>query len=257
MAAVLAAICFVCAGEVLAFSLFQKETLGVRLWLGGVFGTALWMWTPALFSFFLGFTALSQWLGAALSLLLCGFAAFKTRPKLALHALKKALKKPKKGALCGALCAFLPWVFSLYLLSTHSIPTAADGSLHAGQSTYGDMAMHLGFITSLSAQQTFPPAYSILPNTAVGYPFLCDSISSTLCTLGLPLRQAYMLPMALALLLVFSGGWLLFSAWLKDKRKAALSQAVFFLGGGFGFAYFMEDLQKKPAELHPHLLGIL
>ena len=71
-----------------------------------------------------------------------------------------------------------------YCLMTHTIPAADNGSFHTGQSTYGDMNMHLGFITSIANQKRFPPEYSIYPGVRLAYPFLCDSISSSLYIWG-------------------------------------------------------------------------
>ena len=242
MAALFAAACFLFCGQMLSHTVFEREGRAVKLWLGGVFGITLWMWLPALFSFFLDFTVLSQWLAAAAAVLLSAFLLLKKRSAFS----RALLQKPGKPGLYALLWTLPLWLFSLWLLLTHTIPAAADGSLRAGQSTYGDMAMHLGFLTSFSVQKTFPPNYSILPGTPMGYPFLCDSISSTLYTLGLSLRWAYLLPMAAALLCVFSGGYLLLRQWLKDTRKAALGQILFFLGGGFGFAYFLDGLRDDP-----------
>lgn len=134
--------------------------------------------------------------------------------------------------------------FSIYLCFTHTL-SPEDGSLHCGQSTFGDMCLHLGFITSLSEQQFFPPLYSLLPDTAVGYPFLCDSISATLYSLGLPLRLSYMLPMFFALASVFCGAFFLLRVWLKDGRKTVVGYLLFFLGGRFRLCLFPEQSAQQ------------
>ena len=130
-----------------------------------------------------------------------------------------------------ALCACL--------LYTHVL-RPQDGSLHTGQSCYGDMAMHLAFITSISRNASFPPQYSIQVGTQMGYPFLCDSVSSTFLTLGGSLRFAYVLPMLPALFLVFAWFYLLMREMLSSPRSATLAFVLFFLGGGFGFVYFLD-----------------
>lgn len=89
------------------------------------------------------------------------------------------------------------FVLFCILLSTHTILPKNDG-LHVGQCTYGDLQMHLGIITSIANQQTFPPYYSISPWDRLCYPFLCDSISSSIYLFGASLRYAYMLPMYFA-----------------------------------------------------------
>lgn len=242
MLAVLAIAAFLFCGFSLSRLLFTKEGTAVRLWLGVVLSLAVWMWLPALLSFALGFTALSQLLSAFIALALGGTALFLGRKR----ELKLWSKPGSKGKL--ALACVLPLLaFSIYLCFTHTL-SPEDGSLHCGQSTFGDMCLHLGFITSLSEQQFFPPLYSLLPDTAVGYPFLCDSISATLYSLGLPLRLSYMLPMFFALASVFCGAFFLLRVWLKDGRKTVVGYLLFFLGGGFGFAYFLNNLRSDPGN---------
>ena len=104
--------------------------------------------------------------------------------------------------------------------------------------------MHLGFITSIAKQKTFPPEYSILPCTKLAYPFLSDSISSSVYIWGTSLRTAYLLPMFFALIQVFSGVYLLAKKIMRYfggsiRGKSFLAIALFFFNGGLGFYYFM------------------
>lgn len=82
--------------------------------------------------------------------------------------------------------------------------------------------MHLSFITSISVQKTFPPNYSLLPGTPLGYPFLCDSVSSTFYTLGASLRIAAMLPALYAFLVVVLGVYCFFDEWFKTHASPCL-----------------------------------
>lgn len=234
MLAVAAFCCFLFFGYALSSLLFADLSLRKRLTFACALALLANMWMPALFSFVLGFTVLSQLLAAVLALLSgAGILLWRRR--------KPALSKPEKdGGWKPWLCCVLPaFLFSAVLLYTHTLLPSESGALTTGQSTYGDMSMHLGFITSISEQTVFPPYYSILPGTPVGYPFLCDAVSSTYYTLGLPLRTAYMLPSVWALFCVFSSAYLLFEAWLKDNRKAVMGFVLFFVGAGFGFLYFL------------------
>ena len=58
--------------------------------------------------------------------------------------------------------------------------------------------------------------------------------------LGAPLKFACILPQVVALAAVFGGGWLLAKNLLQSSVKASLAYVLFFLGSGFGFAYFLE-----------------
>ncbi len=228
---------FVCCGFVLSDRVLHPRRLCVRLWLGGCAGLFLLLWLPALWSFLLGFTLSAQLLAGGTAVVLAGAVWLfpKKRP---------FAREPLSFARLRPLWGVLPfWLFSLYLLYTHTL-RAENGALHCGQSTYGDMSLHLGLMTSVAEQEFFPPEYSILPGTSVGYPFLCDTVSSTFLKLGAPLPFAYALPMALALLLFFFGLYLLYREFLRPfapARAAAAAFLLFTVGGGFGFAYFLDN----------------
>lgn len=228
---------FICCGFVLSDRVLHPRRLCVRLWLGGCAGLFLLLWLPALWSFLLGFTLSAQLLAGGTALVLAGAVwLFSQKRPFAREPLSFARLRPLWGVLPF-------WLFSLYLLYTHTL-RGENGALHCGQSTYGDMSLHLGLMTSVAEQEFFPPEYSILPGTPVGYPFLCDTVSSTFYKLGAPLAFAYGLPMALALLLFFLGLYLLYREFLRPfapARAAVVAFLLFTLGGGFGFAYFLDN----------------
>ena len=107
--------------------------------------------------------------------------------------------------------------------------------------TYGDMNFHLGIITSIAEQGTFPPDYSIFPGAKLDYYFFCDSVSSSLLIFGSGLRGAYILPMLFGFALTFCGFWFLADSILKNRKKTLLAFLLFFLNGGLGTMYFLSD----------------
>jgi hypothetical protein len=219
-------------GLLAAARLFRSLGSFERLWLGSVCGSAAAIWAPVPFSFLLGFTPAAHACAAAVGLA----AAF---------CLRKALRLPSRDELRGAWRehgAFLPLLIpfmtlSVVLLLTHTL-TQKQGALYTGQSGWGDMPMHLGFITSIAVQGRFPPEYSILPGERLCYPFLCDSVSSSLLLLGSSLRSAYMIPAFFAFAQVFCGFYLLARAMAKRLSAALLAFVFFFLNGGLGMIYF-------------------
>ncbi len=228
---------YLCSGYVAAACLLTGERWVVRLWIGAALGLLMLMWLPALFAFILRFSIAAHIAALVCCALMTAALYLWRRPSLRPEA------TPKWGVM--ALCVLPMTVLTTYLIVHHTL-RPVDGALHTGQSGFGDMSMHLGFVTSLARQGTFPPEYSILPGVKLGYPFLCDSISASLYLLGAPLRLAYALPSAAAMFLCFLGYYLLMETWLGDCRKAALAFALFFLGGGLGFAYFFEGLRDNP-----------
>jgi hypothetical protein len=196
----------------------------------------LLMWLPALFAFFLGFTLPAQLLALGLALLP---AVLLFLPELRSFAAKRPDFDRGQALALAALALPLLALF-VFLLHTHALRADASGALHTGQSGFGDTAMHLSFISSIARSGTFPPLYSIQSGSTMGYPFLCDSLSSTFLLLGASLRLAYALPMLPALLSVLCFVYLLFEGWLQNKTAAVLGFVLFFLGSGFGFAYFFD-----------------
>lgn len=239
------ALCGLCIATVVFHSIRPVK----RVWLGLVFGLLLLTWLPSLFAFFVGFTKAAQLFAAiAAGLFAVVSVLFGIR--------KKRFSFP--GFLSSDL-AFLWVVVPLFVLgavlfSTHILHPSEDGSVSVGQVTYGDLAMHLGFISSIAEQGTFPPQYSIFPGHSVNYPFLCETSASSLVVLGASLRTAYLITALYAYLLVLLGVWFFFSEWLKTTRRTAVATLLFFLGGGFGFAYFF-DLAKTGASLNTLLDG--
>lgn len=229
---------YILFGMTLAWRVLPDRRLTVKCWLGLVFGAVALMWFPCLFAFFFGFTLTAQ--HAALAAAFAGTAA------LAFFGGKKAawlsrgkFREPLPisdevglllAAMAAALCAFL--------LYTHVLMPYEDGSLRVGQSTYGDLAMHLGFVEDLYRQGEFPPEYSIYPGQRLDYPFLVDAASASLRFFGLSLRMSVIVPSLFMLFAVFLGFWLLADKLTGRLGPTVLAWLLFFFNGGFGFLYF-------------------
>ena len=198
----------------------------------------LLLWLPALFSFLLGFTLLAQLLALFVCFIIGTAALYLVKTTQVAAASWKEFRP--------VLMTLLPlFLLGVYLFLTHTI-RPVDGALHVGQSTFGDLPLHLGLVTSIAEQGMFPPQYSIFPGAAVGYPFLCDSVSATFYTLGASLRVSMLLPALLAYTLVLVGVYCFFLQWQKKTGTAVFSTLLFFLGGGFGFTYFLDLWKTNP-----------
>jgi len=232
---------FAFSGIQMARLFFPDKRPVIRLWLGLVFGLVLLMWLPALLSFVLSFCLLSQLLAVSIVCLM-GIICF-------VLGKKKTLKKSLWREELPLLYVLLPLMLIASLLLHSHIILKENGALFVGQSTYGDLSLHLGFITSIAEQGFFPPVYSICPGTSIGYPFLSSSLSASFYQLGCSLRYSVILPSLYAFLLVFSSSYFFFESWLRKKSTAVFACYLFFIGGGFGFAYFFDRLQFSPDTL--------
>ena len=230
----LVTILFALSGVGIASFVFKKQQFVVRVWLGLVVGLFAMTWLPSLFAFLIGFNLTAQLLGLSVAMLAGGYCFFRTKGGLAgLRNIQTSVP--------AILTLFLIFIVGAHLFSTHVL-YPFDGGYWVGQTTYGDLAMHLGFITGIANQGTFPPHYNIFPHHPVNYPFLCETSSSTLLLFGSSLRAAYLIPALYAYILVILGVYLFFEQWLKRKGRATFATLLFFVGSGFGFAYFFDLL---------------
>lgn len=230
---------FLAAGFSLTRRLLPASGAEEKLVFTSAFGLVLLIALPALFALALGFTLPAALLAlvAAAALAAAGFWPRHTAPDKASGQLGSAARTIVPAFWTCVVPLFL---LSVWLLHTHTL-YYKDGGYWCGQSTYGDLPMHLSFIKSIAEQGLFPPEFPMLEGqTLYGYPFLCESVSSVFLLLGAPLKFACILPQVVALAAVFGGGWLLAKNLLQSSVKASLAYVLFFLGSGFGFAYFLE-----------------
>ena len=198
---------FLAAGLLLAQWAVPDGSPAVTVPLGCGFGVSLLAALPAGFALVCGFTLRAVWLAAAGAALLCAVLIFAGRGHI------RFASDPDRGAMW--LCLLPVLAVTLYLLHTHVLH-GVNGTLHTGQSCYGDMPMHLGFIEYIAQSGQFPPRYPLLAGShRFGYPFLCETVSS-----------------------VFR---LLARRMLGSAVKACLAFYLFFMGSGFGFVYFLKD----------------
>ena len=138
-------------GILTAMSLLKKESSWTKILVGSVLGSVLMQWVPALFAFFLGFSILSQLLALGLVGIIVVVLAVKSRD----------LSHPLTLGTTNKLWLIFPTITYLLFcfLVIHSF-RIENGAIYSSQCTFGDMSMHLGFITSIANQGAFPPDYS-------------------------------------------------------------------------------------------------
>lgn len=233
-------------GVLLALLILHREKLCFTILLGSVIGSFSLQWLPALYAFFLDFSVRGHILALLTMCVIVIAARYAAGKRTFLNGRKITFRIRDILSEHPVLFLLLPLFVLLVLMLLHHTLSYSGGAMHSGQSTYGDMNMHLGFITSIARQKTFPPEYSILPGTRLAYPFLSDSISSSIYLWGASLRIAYLLPMFFALLQVFFGMYTLARFLLEKfggsaRGKSFLAFVLFFFNGGFGFFYFINE----------------
>ena len=231
------------AGWLAMDALLPRQGRMTRLWLGLCFGLLLMMCLPSLYAFFLRFTALAQYLAGGTALLIGGLTQAVTH--LA-GTYRSGTSRAKEPPVLFVLCLVLPLLAVMAYLQYNHTLRPVDGALYTGQSTYGDLNLHLGIATGL-VDAAYPPEYTILPGAKLGYPFLMDALSASMYALGTPLRWAFILPGTLMSGLVFWGFILLTWRFTTDKRAVTLAYLLLFLNGGLGFIYVLDQVGTDPS----------
>ena len=234
MAAILYTCFFLIGGLFIVRCQLPRKSPLERAFLGLALGFLLEMQLPALFAHVQGFT-LQAHMDAALALFIIAAAAHRLRDD---HAPARMTYADRKLLAAMALVVLPLTALSAYLQHTHMLMPAEDGSYWCGQSTYGDLCMHLSFITSMR-DMPFPPSYNLLAGTDLNYPYLADSLSTTMMMLGMDVRTAVIVPGTLLMALTFAGYMLLARQVITGGRHKAVAAAalLFFFNGGLGFIY--------------------
>ena len=235
MIGILYYIYFLVLGFLYSKYIFNKNTY-FHIWMGGVIGNVLLMVGIIIPSFIFNFTIISHMVLMVLVSIPLAFL-IKKNGLPSLHQKKKV-----KNEMTNSIFIFLiiPIFLLIAILLTNHILVPIENGVASGQSTYGDLNMHLGFVTSISEQEVFPPNYVFLSDTRLNYPFLVNSLSSSLYTLGTSLRMAVLVPSYVICLLLVMGFYYLAYKITDSKKASILSTIFFFIGGGFGFMYFLD-----------------
>ncbi len=247
MIGIIVYIYFLVMGFLYADLLFKDKELTTKIWIGTVFGNLILMAGIVPFALIFKFGILSHILliiAAAVPYVIvslkhkdmCIISNAGGKRKIALNTDVKNTSMDFQVL----LALVLPITLLICILMYNHILMPGEGGVYSGQSTYGDLQMHLGFVTSIAEQRTFPPEYPFLQGTRLNYPFFIDMLSSSLYLFGTSLRWSVLIPsFAFAAMLVM--GFYIFSYSLTERKSiAVLSTVFFFFCGAFGFAYFFE-----------------
>ena len=230
-------ILYIASGILIVNSLLPQKRPVIRCWLGTAVGVMLMMWLPALCAFVFSFSIQAHWI----SLFPLGLLILASHFLRDQHPCKEFSAEDSLSVKLLLALALPLTVLSFYLIWTHDLRPAADGSLHTGQACYGDLSLHLSIITSLR-NAPFPADYAIMPGNLLSYPFLTDSFTTSFMLGGCTLRAALLVSPFIMLSLVFAGYTLLCQRLCKTKPGMFIAALLFFLNGGFGFVYILDML---------------
>ena len=204
----------------------------VRWYVGASVGLLLMLWLPVLWAYLIAFT-LTAHLMAALTLCLLAMVAYLTRDP---HKRVRFGEEDRRMLRAVLIVAIPLTLFAGWLEYTHSIRPAADGSYHVGQSTYGDLSLHLAVATSI-VNAPFPLQNSLMVGATMAYPYLADSFAATLYMMEMSLPAAMAVSGTLLCASVFLGYTLLCAQLTRRRGAVWLAALLLFANGGLGFFY--------------------
>ena len=225
-------IMYLCFGVLSVRWLLPRHRPLNRIWLGLSLGLLEEMWLPAIGAFFFTFDAEAH-VAAAGMLTLLTLACYLLRDRREAAPWDEDETRLARQMLFVVLPLAL---LSLGLQITHTMRPDGGGNWHVGQSTYGDLPMHLSFITGIIGRK-FPADYPFYPGARLSYPFLTDSLSSTFYLLGARLQAAVIIPGTLMMILCYAGVMILGREMTGGRKAVILAALLFFLNGGLGFLY--------------------
>ena len=236
MAGVFVLVLYLAAGMYTARILLCGKSPLIRGWIGLSLGFLLFMWLPTLAAFFVKFTLTAQWIALAALFTIASATCLYQKKNPAAY---KAFDENDRPMIRALVFFALPMtLFMLYLQHTHTL-REINGALHVGQSTYGDMAMHVSIIMGLR-DASLPLEYNILPGAGaiLGYPFLMDGMSTSMHLFGTSLRLSIIIPGTIMFGLMTTGFLLLAREMAGGRTSVAILAAVLlFFNGGLGFLY--------------------
>ena len=239
----------------------NTESIIERVTYGFVIGIGLFTWFTYLFSLFFGLGTVSILFSILLVstigivIFICSHGWFKQIVCSECLALKNRFQDNRYSYIVHLVVfTFFSFVFCRLFYRTiiwH------DGDMFIGlPNNYGDLPLHLSYITSFVWGDNIPPQDPIFAGERLAYPILADFLSAIFLKLGLDFRDMVFVPGYL-LTMAFFGTLYYFVYRLTRKRVAALTGVfIFFFAGGFGFYYFFQDLNGTQIGLNHFLSNI-
>ncbi|MBL8202856.1 MAG: hypothetical protein JNM09_01410 [Blastocatellia bacterium] len=220
-------------GVLLMGRLLTEAELQTRLCFGVVIGLTGIAWV----GFLLALAGGLNWLTIGITAAIFVVAIFFLRPTARLF--PRLVFSGSTVAYYGCWFAFFSWLFSRVIV------VEADGLSTSPANNYGDLAFHFSVVTSFAEANNFPPHNPIFQGLKFTYPFLIDFLAAFLHRAGADWATAFFLP-NLILSLALVGLIELLTEQLTQNRLAArLAPLLFFLSGGAGFVYCMQDWRQS------------
>ena len=248
-------------GFLLTYFLSARYSIFERVAYGTVIGLGLHTWIVYLFSLLWGLQLKSLYISAILLIVLCSviliikWTSFKEKIISEIQDIKNDFLLNKVSYYVHiAVFSFFTTIF--WRLFYRTIIWKKDGMYIGLPNNYGDLPLHLAYITSFVWGNNIPPQDPSFAGEKLVYPFLSDFLSAIFLKLGLDFRDILFIPGLLLTVAFYS--ILYYFAYRLTKRRftAVISAFIFFFTGGFGFYYFFQDLSHTSSNIWSFLMNL-
>jgi len=248
-------------GFLLTYFLSARYSIFERVAYGTVIGLGLHTWIVYVFSLLWGLSGKSVYISAVLLVVVCSiiliikWTSFKEKIISEIQDTKNDFLLNKISYYVHiAVFSFFTTIF--WRLFYRTIIWKKDGMYIGLPNNYGDLPLHLAYITSFVWGNNIPPQDPSFAGEKLVYPFLSDFLSAIFLKLGLDFRDILFIP-GLLLTVAFYSIFYYFAYRLTKRRfTAVISTFIFFFTGGFGFYYFLQDLSHTSGNIWSFLVNL-
>ena len=237
-------------GFLLTYFLSARYSIFERVAYGTVIGLGLHTWIVYVFSLLWGLSGKSVYISAVLLVVVCSiiliikWTSFKEKIISEIQDTKNDFLLNKISYYVHiAVFSFFTTIF--WRLFYRTIIWKKDGMYIGLPNNYGDLPLHLAYITSFVWGNNIPPQDPSFAGEKLVYPFLSDFLSAIFLKLGLDFRDILFIP-GLLLTVAFYSIFYYFAYRLTKRRfTAVISTFIFFLPEGLVFITFYKTFHIR------------
>lgn len=136
------------------------------------------------------------------------------------------------------------WIFYFVYLWSNQLLLGEDGWYAGWMGTWADGAVHLTYMSAFAFRDSFPWELPVFSGQPFTYSFAADMLAGLTVKLGLlSMFESYFVWGLLLTLLIVIVGFRTLVLFFGTKGKPVVALSLWFLGGGLGGFYLLEDVR--------------
>lgn len=161
----------------------------------------------------------------------------------------KSLKTFDKSSIVSFLFLLFWTVYLLYFWSNAIYVDSMGNLMVTHVAIWGDWAAHFTMGSAMAYKELILQNSPFLVSAPFSYPFAANMISAVLIRNGIPFFQAFLVPSAIASILLVFVLFMFYRVLFKSQKIAILGTSAFLCNGGLGFMQFIADVLGNVAPL--------